>query len=313
MAGSLISYSDIRFATTAIDLAGAPRHSPLAGETSEQEARDNDRDGIVDFADNDDPARAQELGNILTTDRLTNSIAGNISSATDVDWYAFNIDYPLLLTPLAQYLSTVFDLDYADGIGRADLSMYLFTGAGNLISSGLNSNILDDRAGPLKGADITDLTRGTAGTLDPYIGSVELPAGRYLLAISNKSRMPGPLTTFTDANSADPLVRLQPVNGTQLLVEDHVQFDGGSTANGPTINEFISSTQGAVDWTLGDMQLYVTRGVGQYQTDVLIVNPFTGQVSNNVVANAANLDAVATMPRDVRDVAFRSKWRTPSL
>ena len=303
--GSLISYGDLRFATNAIDLAGAPRHSPLVGEFAEQEVRDTNRDGIVDFQGNGVFANAQELGNLLSTDRSTLSVAGTLVSPTGVDWYTFTIDYQLLLTPLAEYFSTIFDIDYADGIGRADTSMYLFNANGNLISSGLNSNILDDRAGPLKGADITDLSRGSAGTLDAYIGSVELPAGRYFLAITNKSREPGALAAFNDANAANPLVRLQPTDGSRLIVEDHVQFDGGSSGDLPTITEFISPATGRVGWTLGDMQLYVSQDAGLYQTNVFIVNPLTGQVSNNVVANPNNLNAVSTMPRDVRDIAFR--------
>jgi hypothetical protein len=169
--GTSVAYADIRFASTGLTLRGVPRHSPLVGETAE-----------INSGNNNTFVTAQELGNILTTDRKTISLAGNIDSATDVDWFTFTIDYTQLVTPLAEYLSTIFDLDYADGIGRADLSMYLFapTADGSnasLVRVGLNSNILDDRHSAVSQATNADLGRGSTGTLDPYIGPVELPAG----------------------------------------------------------------------------------------------------------------------------------------
>ena len=57
-----MNYADIRYATTGIDLAGVPRHSPLLGEAAEQ----------VDTTatpTNNTFATAQELGNLLQTDR----------------------------------------------------------------------------------------------------------------------------------------------------------------------------------------------------------------------------------------------------
>ncbi len=141
----------MRYAVNGLTLSGIPRHSPLVGESAEQEARDTNNDGVADIPNNNTLATAQELGNILASDRESIGVSGNLSSGTDVDWFSFTIDYQLLLTPLSEYLATVFDIDYADGIGRPDTSMYLFDSNGRLISSGLNSNILDDRAGPLRG------------------------------------------------------------------------------------------------------------------------------------------------------------------
>ncbi|MFO0922526.1 MAG: DVUA0089 family protein, partial [Pirellulales bacterium] len=296
--GSSFNYADVRYAVNGLTLSGVPRHSPLVGETSEQESRDTNADGTVDVPNNDAFARAQELGNILATDRATISVAGSLSSPTDVDWYSFTIDYQLLLTPLAEYLSTVFDIDYADGIGRPDTSMYLFDSNGRLVSLGLNSNILDDRAGPLRGADNGDLSRGSSGTLDAYLGSIELPAGRYFLAVTNSGNVPAALAGFTSAGATNPLVRLQPASNTQLIVEDHVGSDGGSTATAPIVPQFVDSNS-VVQWTLGDIPLYVSRDTGLNSTDVYIVNPFTGQVSNNVTVGGR-------IGLDIRDIAFRA-------
>ena len=209
--GSSISYADIRFAENGLSLRGVPRHSPLLGETSEQEARDLNADGILDPtepANNDIFTNAQELGNILETDRQAISLSGNLQTATDVDWFTFSVDYQLLLTPLVEYLSTVFDVDYADGVGRPDTSLHLFSPGGTLLYSSNGSNLVDDRAAPLKGADNSDLTRGSSGTLDPFLGTVELSSGRYFLAVTSARMIPRILF--------DPLVRLQPVQSTQL-------------------------------------------------------------------------------------------------
>ena len=110
--GTSVAYADIRFASTGLTLRGVPRHSPLVGETAE-----------INSGNNNTFVTAQELGNILTTDRKTISLAGNVDSATDVDWFTFTIDYTQLVTPLAEYLSTIFDLDYADGIGRPKVAV----------------------------------------------------------------------------------------------------------------------------------------------------------------------------------------------
>jgi hypothetical protein len=141
-----------------------------------------------------------------------------LSSPSDIDWYSFDINQQQLLSPLARYLSTIFDIDYADGIGRADMSMYLFNANGNLIHVGEDSNILDDRATALKSADNSDLGRGSTGTLDPYLGSVELPAGRYFLAVTSRSQIPTVLANRLSTTGAnDSGVRLQPVNSGRYI------------------------------------------------------------------------------------------------
>ncbi|HUP77929.1 MAG TPA: hypothetical protein VM260_05140, partial [Pirellula sp.] len=83
--GSSVSFADIRFATNGITLSGVPRHSPLVGETSE-----------IQITNNDVFANAQELGNIVQSDRQAVSVAGTLSSSTDVDWFTFSIDYKSL-------------------------------------------------------------------------------------------------------------------------------------------------------------------------------------------------------------------------
>ncbi len=294
--GSYIGYADVKFATNGITLNGLPRHSPLVGESGEiggdPTSPTNNTTGP-----NNTFGTAQELGNLLQTDRKTISVSGSLASSNDVDWFTFTIDYPSLVSPLSRYLSTVFDLDYSDGIGRADAAMYLFrpnaaNTEGTLVQFGNNSNILDDRATSLPGADNTDLGRGSTGTLDPYIGNVELPAGRYYLAVTNRTQVPRVLAdrlnnaTGTPANTSS--IRFSPVNSTRLIVEDRVGDSLASTVAPITPTFFTDNSR--VDYTLGDVPMYLLSKASIFsdRSDVYIANPFTGQRSNYV--GQANVD-----------------------
>ena len=292
--GSAIAYADIRYATDAITLSGVPRHSPLVGETAEVENAN---------VNNNTFANAQYLGNLLATDRQTISIAGSLTNHNDVDWYSFDIQYNQLLTPLAQYLSTVFDIDYADGIGRADMSMYLFTPEGRLIHMGEDSNILDDRATSLSIANNTDLSRGSTGTLDPYIGSVQLPAGRYYLAIAGNGQIPTVLNNSGDRNAAndDSGTRVQPIRNGQYIVEDRVGNNRSQVSGAaPIVPEFLP-TSSRVEFTLGDVPLYLLQEVAGNNSAVYIANPFTGELINYVGASMVDVDDLAIRPNgDIR-------------
>ncbi len=285
--GSSVSHADIRYATSGISLSGVPRHSPLVGETAEVENA---------TTNNNTFATAQYLGNILQTDRSTISVAGSLTSNTDIDWYSFDIDYQQLVSPLAEYLSTIFDIDYADGIGRADMSMYLFNAGGNLIHVGEDSNILDDRATSLRSADNTDLGRGSTGTLDPYLGSVELPAGRYFLAVTSRTQVPTVIANRLNRNATadDSSVRIQPINGGQYIVEDRVDNRRGNAAQGPIVPQFLPESS-RVEYMLGDVPMYLLQEVSNGSSQLYIANSFTGELSN----------FVGTAAGDIRDVAIR--------
>ncbi len=285
--GTSISYADVRYAANGITLSGVPRHSPLVGETAE-----------VQITNNDVFANAQELGNIVQSDRQTISVSGTLSSGTDVDWFAFSINYQSLISPLAKYLSTVFDVDYADGIGRADMSMYLFDSTGRLVQFGENSNILDDRATAARGADNTDLGRGTTGSLDPFIGSVELPAGRYFLALTNRTQVPSVIANRLNRAGAqnDSGVRVQPVNSGRYIVEDRIGGDRrGAAAQAPITPTFLPQSS-RVEYKLGDVPLYFNRDVGLRASEVYLGNPFTGSFTNIAGGNTEDLRDIAMRP-----------------
>ncbi len=282
--GSAFSFADVRFASNGLTLSGVPRHSPLVGENAEVSVNNN----VF--------ANAQELGNLLQTDRRTISVSGDLTTASDIDWFTFTIDYQSLLSPLAKYLSTIFDIDYADGIGRADMSMYLFDAAGRLIQFGEDSNILDDRATSARGADNTDLGRGSTGTLDPFIGAVELPAARYFLAVTSRNQVPTVLANRLNTTGvSDAAIRVQPINSNQNIVEDRVGTDRlGANAVGPVTPTFLPLSS-RVDYTLADVPLYLSRDAGISVTDVFMANSFTGALTN----------FVGTANADIRDIAIR--------
>jgi hypothetical protein len=284
--GTSITYADIRYASTGIEIHGMPRNSPLLGEITETTANNNAF------------AAAQQLGNLLQTNRQAISVAGNIESLSDVDWYRFSLSYSAIRpTQLRNYFATVFDVDYADGIGRPDVSIYVFDSAGRLILSGLSSNMVDDQAVGVDGAGSSDLTRGSSGGLDPYIGSVELPVGEYFVAVTNSRNVPGVMQAFTSAGAgAQASIRLQPINGVQLIAEDHVGFSGGSTAVPPQVPVLFPQATAPVTFDLGDVTMYVSRGVGQDVTNLYIVNPLTGEVANTV----------GRVGNTVKDIAFRA-------
>ncbi|MCC7334890.1 MAG: pre-peptidase C-terminal domain-containing protein [Pirellulaceae bacterium] len=314
--GSGINYGNIRFADTGIKLVGVPNNSPLLGENGERPETG------VGAVPNNTFANAQALGNLLATNRQAISVAGNLDSFTDVDWYSFDLTYekisPVLLR---QYFSTIIDVDYADGIGRPDVSLYVFDAAGHLVLGGLGSDLAGDQSSPNAGN--SELDRGSAGIKDPFLGPYEfptqtiegadtttggIPAGRYFLAVTNSDMVPGMMDAYTNRNSANAALRLQPLEGIRLIAEDHIEIQNASTATPPiipilfpTAGKFDGTTiydttnDSIIDYTLGDVVMYVSRDVGRELTSLYLVNPFTGEIRSQVSRDG----------KDLRDIDFR--------
>ena len=79
-----MSYSEIRYATNGIVANGLPLHSPLVGESGENEATGS----------NNSQANADFLGNLLDSDLNLFSAAGNLGShGLDLDYYQFDVTY----------------------------------------------------------------------------------------------------------------------------------------------------------------------------------------------------------------------------
>ncbi|MGV3606198.1 MAG: GEVED domain-containing protein [Planctomycetaceae bacterium] len=238
--GSTVRYADIRYATTGIEVIGLPYHSPLVSEASETRAN------------NDSFANAQDLGNLLTVDRNTISTSGSISTAADVDWYRFQLDLSYVqviggFSDGGKTWSTIFDIDYADGLARADTTLSVFNENGQLIYVGRDSNIADDQpsTAPGQGLDADDPSRASFGKFDPYIGSVQLPTGlksspdapairTYYVAVSSNRRVPLALNQAFSSAAASPLARLEPIDSLRRVVDDRVNSQNGAgIASGP--------------------------------------------------------------------------------
>lgn len=293
-AGTQVRLTDIRYAVDGLQIIGQPLHSPLLGEDYEVPG------------DNDSLANAQALGfygnaqggasGPLQSDRLAKSFAGTISDATDVDWYRFDVNYQNLTRgandpPL--YFSTVFDLDYADGFARSDMALYVFNEAGQLIYVGGDSNIADDVPGVASSNNTNDLSRGSAGSNDPYIGAAELLEGIYYVAVANQTSVPLPLDQFFNPNSANPLFRLEPIESVQRIAEDRIDSFGGGTASQPIVPVLFDENS-IVPYSLDDVVLYVNTSAG-----LNVVNPFTGE-------NYGSVGGFGNTGRGIAEVAFRS-------
>ncbi|MFO0819085.1 MAG: tandem-95 repeat protein [Pirellulales bacterium] len=280
--GSTIQFADIRFATNAVELIGVPYHSPLLAEANEA------------TGDNAGPGGAQSLGNVLNSDRAAISVGGNIATESDQDFYRFMLDYDGIQGTQegptgGTYVSASFDVDLADGLARGNSSMWVFDSTGRLIAVGRDSNIADDQGGPLQGVDSDDLSRGSAGKLDPFIGPINLPAGntQYSVAITSNARIPTQLDQYLQANPANPLVRLEPVNSVDRIAEEHFGAGGTTpaTANAVDVPVLFNTTTGQVPYHLGDVVLFVSRGSqigGGTGGSIATVDPFTGAVESSV-------------------------------
>ena len=290
--GTQVRLADIRYATNGLQIIGQPLHSPLLGEDYET------------AGPNDTIADAQPLGlfgiqNDLTTgragplqsDRLAKSFAGLLDSETDVDWYTFDVTYENLTRDnAALYLSTVFDLDYADNFARSDMALYVFNSDQELILVGGDSSIADDQPGSVNSNDTSDLSRGSAGTEDPFIGAAELAEGTYFVAVANQTQVP--TDQFFNAGSLNPLLRLEPIDSVTRIVEDRIGSSGGGTASPPVV-DFLFDANSVVDYEFDDVVLYVNTINGLF-----VVNPFTGASYGQV----GNFGA-----EGIRDIAFQNE------
>lgn len=294
--GTKVQYADIRYAVNGISVYGQPTHSPLQGEAAE------------DSTTNNAFANAQPLGNLLNSDRGALSVAGDLSASNDIDFYQFDITYDSIqnitgFTNAVQHLSTIMDVDYADGLGRPNTRMNVFDSSGNLVMVGTDSNIADDQPAALKGVNTDDLSRGSAGTMDPYIGTQELPVGTYYVAISSDAVIPREYEQFFEPVPANSLFRLEPADGVQRIVEDHINTPLRSTSTAPQIPVLFDNAS-VVPYTLGDVALYVSTEVaGLSNARLYTVDPFTGQLETTVGYNSPG--NITNINRDIEDIAMK--------
>jgi hypothetical protein len=310
--GSTVRFADIRYATNGIEILGQPAHSPLLGEISETEFVS--ATGAVVNQNDPGIGTAQELGNLAQTDQGAISIAGDLFNPDDVDFYRLTIEREkLALFAPNDHFTTIFDLDYADGLSRANTALWVFDSDGRLILASKGSNIADDRPRPLEGADIADLTRGSIGTLDPYIGPVELPSAPvtsldtsptqrevYFVAVSSNAQVPEVLSQFLNPTPLNPLVRLEPVNSIRRIAEDRIGSTSLQSATGqePVVPVLLDPNESPVPFQLSDVSLFVSQQVGligNTTTTLRVVDPFTGRVEATA----------GSFPQPIADIALR--------
>ena len=248
---------------------------------------------------------AQKVGNLLAADRNTISIGGELSTANDIDWFTFDLDIQQIQSIAgvnggAKTWSTVFDIDYADGI-RGDLTLSIFDSRGALIYIGRDSNVADDQPGAGQGNDFDDLSRGSAGKLDAFIGPVQMPAtaGRYYVAISSNGQLPEVLDATFKSGATDALVRLEPVNSVTRIAEDHIGFTGYRSGKEQPVTtrqpemgatpliDIANLSAHATPFTLSDVTLFVytARTVETVDAlrggrETLLMQKFAGEADN---------------------------------
>ncbi len=302
IAGSTIQLADIRYATDAITVSGAPLHSPLAGDASENlNYLPNGTPVDVDTAPlTFTEANSAHLGNLLTTDRGSLRVSGTIGNidptlafeASDeidvyqVDLFAQQIE-PDVFDSENRYVTATFDVDYADQLGRVNTSLAVFDAAGRLILHSRDSNLADDVGRPLLGDDPTNLTGGSVGVLDAYIGPVELPEGTYYVAVSSAIAVPAALDQFFAPNPTNTAVRLMPINSIRRIADDSMELFEQYTADAPIIEPLFDDTS-IVPFALDDIRLFVSfdGGIGGGNSSLASFNPFTGVMDRLIGASA---------------------------
>ena len=237
-AGSSVNFADVRYAMNGVHLRGLPGESPLIGEAAEDESVRNGRiyanNGVAtgggitsgNFGGggflgnarvgNQLGNRPQYVGNLLETAKGAISVAGTISSNSDVDFYMLEISQKDIVGSMnGGHASVVFDMDYADGLNRPDTSLNIFREVFSplfgtqyqLVYSSDGSNIADDQGRPLTISDVQDLSRGSMGTKDPFIGPIALPEGNYLVGVSSAGYQPR--TRLINPSSTAPIASIR--------------------------------------------------------------------------------------------------------
>ncbi|MBN2294067.1 MAG: VCBS repeat-containing protein [Pirellulales bacterium] len=295
--GSYINMSSIHYATNGIEMLGLPTHSPLVGTTSELEpAGTGDGNGS-----NNEFDEAQYIGNLLYSDQNSLQVSGNMDGEGDIDWYCFDVDLQDIDPTVGIQWPTVFDIDYADGMSRPDLALWVYESDGTLIYASDDSNIIDDRAGPAAGADTDDLDRGSLGPFDPYLGTVLLPEGdnmTYYVAVTTQARVP---TALDQARA-----RLEPITSIVRVAEGHMDESPGDDAAEDVIPDSPTTILQVHpdEFALNDVVLYVCTG-----NDLYTVDPYTGEMETDVTAENLMPDSAGSLAAYYGDIAMRSDGR----
>ncbi len=184
--GSTVRHANIRYASNGIEVIGSPGHSPLLGESGES------------TANNDLQPNAQDLGNLLRQERAHECVGRpeRVGGRGLVPSGGRLVEYPEYRSQLGaaadKTASLIFDMDYAEGAGRPDTNLAIFDEQGRLMYLAQSSHVSDDQVAPNTGGGMNDLSRGSFGEFDPFLGPIHLPANTnetYYVAVSSHERL----------------------------------------------------------------------------------------------------------------------------
>lgn len=237
-AGTTVQFADIRYANHGIHMQGMPGTSPLLGEVAEDESGGFGFQFSNNSISGGTPGqRAQYVGNLANTRNGAISIAGSLSSGSDIDFYYLQVNHGLS----GLQHSTVFDIDYADGLNRPDstLSVFYDDGSGpRLVLVGTASNIADDQGAPLAAAASDMLSRGSVSVGDPFIGPVSLPQGNYYVAVTAAG------VESTQLSSG--AIRREPLDSVTRIFDDGIEEThsfGADAALQPRHAQFVQTAE----------------------------------------------------------------------
>ena len=200
-----------------------------------------------------------------------------------------------------RFVSTIFDVDYAAQFGGPNTSLAVFDSTGTLILHSRDSNITDDQGRPTLGNDPTNLSGGSAGNNDAYIGPVELQEGIYYVAVSSAQMVPSALNQLFTNNPLENSVRVLPIDSSRRLAEfgfneTFLSVNGAASsslnesnslntaADLPTVQPLFDNTS-IVPYKLEDVRLFLTLqgGLSGNNSSTLVsVDPFTGQLERTI-------------------------------
>lgn len=265
-AGSVVQYANIRYATNGVHASGLPAHSPLGGEASYAMYDNSPNDGITN------------LGSMQYTDKGAISIAGNLNR--DMNRYQFTIgDTDLISASSSTLYPIVVDVDYADGLNRPDTTAVLF--GPNGIYIGTDTTAVDDLPGPLGGSDLSDLSRGSVGTRDAFIGTIGVPAGTYELAIGSQGALPVAIARNT------------------VLFDDSLEFLPYRPIRTPAQANFIDTTLAATDFAASNDYLWRVQNTiegGHGGTTVFGSTSVPGNANRQLNANNGGVGTAYSVP-----------------
>jgi len=244
--GSEVQYADISYATDGVDIQGMPSSSPVLTSLNSLDA--------TTFAN------AQNIGNVLDTSNSSISVSGYLSSATDVNWYSFQLSYQDIMNLSAvTSFPLIFNVSDADGLTRPDTMIWVFDSSGDLIYEATSGSSAVDHQYYLNG---TVNPNGTSyGPDDPFLGPIELTesaSATYYVAVTGTGMTADALT--------QSLTRQAPISPITRVVTSSTQIGLTPEAD-----------------TLADITLYTNTG-----TNLITVNPMTGVNELDVTGGAGD-------------------------